>query len=283
MDRLSALFSRFTPTARVFHSGQLCQTVNFYPEGDVGYLHLLRAGPLTVVAGDDSVLELSEPSALFYPRPCGHQLRTHDNGAELLCATVELGSGAQNPLTHALPAMVSLPLSELPTLGPALELLFAEGLTPRCGRQAALDRLMEYVLIQLLRHLLDSSAQTNGLLAALADPKLARAVTAMHERPADGWTLEALALEAGMSRARFALHFRQTVGMTPLDYLTGWRIGVAQTQLLRGKSIKAVARDVGYQSQATLSRVFSQRCGVSPSQWLDAQRRLPDATSARCS
>lgn len=276
------MFSRFTPTARVFHSGQLCQTVNFDPEGDVGYLHLLRAGPLTVVAGDSAVMELTEPSVLFYPRPCAHQLHTHDNGADLLCATVELGSGSQNPLTHALPTVVALPLRLLPTLGPALELLFAEGFASQCGRQAALDRLMEYVLIQLLRHLLDNSEQTNGLLAALADPKLARAVTAMHERPAEAWTLEALALEAGMSRARFAQHFRETVNMTPLDYLTRWRIGVAQTHLLRGKSIKAVARDVGYQSQATLSRVFAQRCGVSPSQWLEAQRRLPEAVQAQC-
>ncbi len=282
MDRLSSLFSRFTPTARVFHSGQLCQTVNFYPEGDVGYLHLLRAGPLTVVADASAVMELTEPSVLFYPRPCGHQLCAPDNGADLLCATVELGSGSQNPLTHALPTVVVLPLRELPTLGPALELLFAEGLASQCGRQAALDRLMEYVLIQLLRHLLDNSEQTNGLLAALADPRLARAVTAMHERPAEAWTLEALALEAGMSRAGFARHFRETVNMTPLDYLTRWRIGVAQSHLLRGKSIKAVARDVGYQSQATLSRVFAQRCGMSPSRWLEAQRRLPRAEQTQC-
>lgn len=282
MDRLSALFSRFTPTARVFHSGRLCQTVDFDPAGDVGYLHLLRVGPLTVVAGDATVMELTEPSVLFYPRPCGHQLQTADHGADLLCATVELGSGSQNPLTQALPPVVVLPLRQLPTLGPALELLFAEGLARRCGRQAALDRLMEYVLIQLLRHLLDRSAETTGLLAALADSKLARAVTAMHERPAEEWTLEALALEAGMSRARFALHFRETVGMTPLDYLTRWRMGVAQTHLLRGKSIKAVARDVGYQSPAALSRVFARRCGVSPSQWLEAQRRLPEAAPAQC-
>ena len=273
MDRLSALFSRFTPTARVFHSGALCETVNFDAQGDVGYLHLLRAGPLRVVSQGLPVRTLTEPTALFYPRACDHRFVIRGGAAELLCATVQLGSGAHNPLARALPAQVALPLSSLPALGPTLELLFAEGLGERCGRQAALDRLMEYVLIQVLRHLVDRGERSHGLLAALADSRLAQAVTAMHERPDHAWSLETLAHEAGMSRSRFALHFRETVGLTPLEYLTSWRMGLAQAQLLRGKPIKVVAREVGYRSPAALSRVFAQQCGLSPRYWLERQIR----------
>ena len=280
MDRLSALFSRFTPTARVFHSGLLCQTVNFDAQDGVGYLHLLRAGPLRVVSKGLPVRTLTEPTALFYPRACDHRFVIPGDGAELLCATVELGSDAHNPLSRALPAQVALPLRSLPALGPTLELLFAEGLGKQCGRQAALDRLMEYVLIQVLRHLMDRGERSQGLVAALSDARLARAVTTMHERPDRPWSLETLAQQAGMSRSRFAAHFRDTVGLTPLDYLTSWRMGLAQAQLLRGKPIKAVAREVGYRSPAALSRVFAQRCGLSPRHWLERQTRLREARAA---
>ena len=110
------------------------------------------------------------------------------------------------------------------------------------------------------------------MLAALADPQLAKAITAMHERPEQDWTLVELALTAGMSRARFAVHFRETVGIAPLDYLTDWRVGVAQTLLRRGQSIKVVAPAVGYSSPAAFSRVFTKRVGVPISDWLRQQR-----------
>lgn len=271
MDRLSSLFSRFAPSARVFHTGALCSDASFDAVDGVGYLHLLRKGELSVSSEGINKCTLVEPTALFFPRACGHRLLPTDNdGAELFCASLMLGSGDQNPLVYALPKLVILPLRDVPNLQMALELLFTEGLSARCGRQAALNRLMEYILIELLRHLLDNGVQSRGLIGALAEPRLARAVTAMHEQPERRWTVESLAQEASMSRARFALLFRQVVGTTPLDYLTAWRVGVAQTLLLQGKSVKTVASAVGYQNQAALSRTFSQRLGLSPRQWLDA-------------
>jgi AraC-like DNA-binding protein len=102
----------------------------------------------------------------------------------------------------------------------------------------------------------------------LADPRLANAIAAIHERPEHPWSLEELAAAAGMSRARFAVHFREIVGVTPFDYLADWRIGMAQTLLKRGKPLKIVAPSVGYASSTALTRVFTQRVGVSPTQWL---------------
>ena len=90
----------------------------------------------------------------------------------------------------------------------------------------------------------------------------------MHERPEYAWSLETLAQEAGMSRARFAIRFRETVGTTPLEYLTDWRICVVQCLLKRGKPIKTIALLVGYQSPAALRRIFTKKLGIPPSQWL---------------
>lgn len=103
----------------------------------------------------------------------------------------------------------------------------------------------------------------------LSDVRLSKAIAAMHERPAEDWSLERMAQSAGMSRARFAAHFRKVVGITPFAYLTGWRLGVAQTMLRRGESLKSVAPAVGYMNSAALSRVFLQRLRLSPSEWLN--------------
>lgn len=273
MDPLSAIFTRFNPSARVFHSGSLCQSVNFDPEDNVGYLHLLRSGKMTILAEGAEATTLEKPSLLFYPRPCSHRFQTGNSGVDLICATVDLGSAEQNPIINSLPNVLILTLDELQTLSPALELLFLEGNSNHSGRQASVDRLMEYVLIQLLRFLIESRTMSNGLLAALSDPKLSKALMAIHEYPAKNWTLEMLSVEAGMSRARFALHFRKTIGTTPIDYLTSWRMGIVQTLLLKGKSVKSIAREVGYKSQAALSRVFTQRCGLSPSEWTSRETR----------
>lgn len=122
-------------------------------------------------------------------------------------------------------------LKDVPSLASTLSLLFDEAELQQCGRQAAIDRLFEYLMIQLLRFILDSSPGNVGLLAGLNDKRLAKAISAMHSDPSHQWTLELLAKQAGMSRARFAVHFRETVGTTPVDYLTQWRMGVAQTLL----------------------------------------------------
>src|SRR5690242_2615944 len=90
----------------------------------------------------------------------------------------------------------------------------------------------------------------------------------MHKHPETAWSLEQLALSAGMSRARFAAHFRKVVGVTPFDYLADWRIGVAQSMLKQGKALKIVAPSVGYASAAALTRAFNQRSGLSPKAWL---------------
>jgi AraC-like DNA-binding protein len=69
------------------------------------------------------------------------------------------------------------------------------------------------------------------------------------------------------------VHFRQTVGVTPFDYLADWRVGVAQTLLKQGKALKIVAPSVGYASSAALTRAFVQRVGLSPTEWMSQNRR----------
>jgi transcriptional regulator GlxA family with amidase domain len=133
--------------------------------------------------------------------------------------------------------------------------------------------LFEVLLLQLLRWLLDHPEEggaPEGLLAGLAEPRLARALVAVHEAPGDAWSLERLAQSAGMSRSAFAALFKQKIGQTPADYLATWRLAIAQAELRGGQSLKAIAAQLGYANASTLSRLFVQKTGVSPREWAKA-------------
>ena len=90
----------------------------------------------------------------------------------------------------------------------------------------------------------------------------------MHSQPGQSWNLDQLAQEAGMSRARFANHFKEKVGLAPITYLTELRINLAMQQIQQGKHIKNLHRELGYASASSFTRVFQQKNGVSPKEWL---------------
>ena len=267
-DRLSTLLQRFELHARVFHSGALCGVADFDGAAGVGHLHLVRRGPLGVTdtLGRHSVV--SEPSVLFFPRAGAHRLNGGQReGADVVCASIDFGAGDENPLLRGLPALLSVPLAQLPGLDLAQQLLFSEAQAHRCGHGAVVDRLTEVLVIQLLRHAMAHQLVDGGVMAGLADTRLAKAISALHAEPARAWNLEALAGLAGMSRARFAAHFTRTVGVPPGDYLTGWRLGLARSLLRKGLPVKQVAAEVGYASPGAFGRVFLQRIGATPTQW----------------
>jgi AraC-like DNA-binding protein len=277
MDRLEPFFEKFSLTARMFFSGQLCGITGDHESEYAGHLHVLKKGTMKVIQHNGREMVIDRPSILFFPRPRRHRLyASEEEGTELVCAKIEFGAGLLNPLIASLPEPLVIPLDSLPALAPTLQLLFSEGFSELPGRQAAIDRLFEYVFVLLIRSAMDARLVDSGVLLGLSDSRLSGAIGAMHKHPETSWTLEELAQAAGMSRARFAVHFRQIVGMTPFDYLTNWRLGVAQTMLRKGSSLKLIAPAVGYANATALTRVFTQKLGVSPSEWLARAHELRD-------
>lgn len=266
-DRLISLLRWFELRARVFQAGPLCRSAAFDAADRLGYIHVLRAGSLQVRTPGQPLVRLDEPAVILYMTPTSHHLLPQDGGADTVCASFEFGAGLRNPVVDALPEMVVMKLAQLAGMRAILDGLFEEAAAVRCGRQAILDRLTEVLIIQLLRELMNQHKIESGLLAGLSDPRLARAINALHADPARCWTLEALAAEASMSRARFATRFREVVGITPMAYLSDWRLSVARSLLRRGRTIQHVADEVGYGSASALSRAFSAQTGLSPRAW----------------
>ncbi|KRG46713.1 AraC family transcriptional regulator [Stenotrophomonas panacihumi] len=276
LDRLSGILEHFRIRAALHHSGALCGITHFDAGEGYGYLHVLRRGELEVShPGARTVprsLRLDAPTLLFYPRPLTHHFHNPPvEGSDFACARLTFEGGAGNPLARSLPPLLVLPLARVPGLEQALELLFSEIDRVRCGQRLLVDRLFEVVVIQLLRWMLDHPQEAGmhpGLVNGLSDTRLARTLVAMHGGPGEAWTLERMAGCAGMSRTAFANTFRERVGQTPADYLTGWRIALAQHRLREGQPIKRLAEELGYANPSALSRAFAAKVGMSPRAWL---------------
>ncbi|MEG1052516.1 MAG: AraC family transcriptional regulator [Janthinobacterium sp.] len=274
IDQLSAMLQGFNVHAGVFYNGSLCGIASFGEDGKPdGHLHLLRSGRMRIHLSDGKIMPVQGPSLICFPRGVKHRFFVADGEAvELTCASLQFQGGAHNPIAQAMPEVVAIHIDELVQAGPLLAWLFSEAQASGEGRMAILDRLFELLIIQILRHLIAHQKIEGGLLAGLSDPRLARALGAVHAHPAADWTIESMATTAGMSRARFADHFRATVGATPLDYLTRWRIMLAQQQLLAGQPMKLIAGQVGYESPSALARAFRRKMDYTPAEWLSRQR-----------
>jgi AraC-like DNA-binding protein len=164
----------------------------------------------------------------------------------------------------------------------SLEQMMQELREPRQGGLLVAQQLTYMMLVQALRfHLAEGLLGGVGWLFALADPQMSTAIGAMHGDPAHGWTLAELAARAGMSRSTFALKFKQTVGKSPMEYLTRWRMMLAADRLGNtdrvgnaAEPVSAIAKSLGYESESAFSTAFKRVMGCSPRRYGRAQRAV---------
>lgn len=159
-----------------------------------------------------------------------------------------------------------------PTLATLVSLVHAEFRARRPAREVVLARLLDVLLIEALRSA-PGHAASPGLVRGLADERLAVAIRRMHEQPSAPWTVAQLAREAAMSRSAFFARFSRLVGVTPMDYLLGWRIALAK-RLLRhdGATVADVAGRVGYGSASAFSVAFTRHAGLPPAHFARGDR-----------
>ena len=140
---------------------------------------------------------------------------------------------------------------------------------PQLGGILVAHYLAKMMLVEALRlHLQESPTVDLGWLLALSDKQMGTAITCMHEKPAHAWTVEELAQRVGMSRSGFSLKFKDTVGHSPIEYLTRWRILLAEDKVRNsGDSIAAIAQSLGYKSPSAFAKVFKKLTGHAPGQY----------------
>ena len=275
--------------------------------GHVPY-HAILDGQADVAMGADN-LRVAAGDVLLFPHGAAHTLSgvhggksrpaesRHFNGVvteitvpgaaaplDILCGTFMLGSSA-DVLLRALPEMLCVRTAGggdagLHWLRGLIGMMHVEADAPGPGSTAIIADLSTALFTVLLRTLIAQGLVSHGVMALMADARLARAVDAVVQHPEKPWTVDSLAEVCNVSRATLARRFAQ-LGITPLELVTTLRMERA-ARLLRkdGLSAAAVAEQCGYASQAAFGRVFTQHFGVGPGAYRRQQRELRSARGA---
>jgi AraC-like DNA-binding protein len=251
--------------------------VILFPQGDP---HVMSSAPgMRAPAVDRGFYFSPRPPQLPYSLSLKEArittARLDGGGADrttLACGFLGLDARPFNPLLAALPRVVRVPGSALGAetwVSTFLRVVVEESNQKRPGGEAVLERMSEMLFVEVVRRQIDAlPPEQTGWLAGMRDPAVGRALTLLHDRPAEPWTLERLGEEAGMSRSSLHERFVHFLGQPPMQYLTRWRMQVA-SGLLRDTIAKLadVSLAVGYESEAAFCRAFKREVGVSPGAW----------------
>ena len=209
-------------------------------------------------------------------RPLESRLSSaHSNDPEslLLCGYCQFDAVENDVLLRALPRFVLLQHDELerwPWLTRTLEHLSAEYMSEAPGSDHTVDKLTEVLLVQLLRADFGRKSDV-GIVAALRDQRVARALTAIHQHPGQHWTIENAAAEASMSRSGFSRKFKELLGTSFFDYLTRLRMRAARELLVTTDLRVPMIGEKGRLSVRTVVRQSVQETAGSHAARLSAQ------------
>lgn len=263
------------------------------------YFHFVAVGSALLETDDGDVHEVPAGTAVFIPHGKAHRLQSRpgvpvqeiesyatasvgetvsavnmcpslepDPSNVLFTGEMEFDLGGMYGLSKLMPVVMVADAhgERYPGLMPILVAMRHESCTERVGFAGVLARLAEVVASMIVRGWVECGCDNaSGLVAALRDPRLAKAILALHQDPGRHWTVAELAAECHVSRSVFAERFQTTIGVTPLRYATELRMFLAQQWLAEDvDSIEVLARRLGYTSQAAFSRAFKRVLGHPP-------------------
>ena len=289
MDILSDYLKTFRLNAHVFihtsycgswavdTSGEQKATFHMIARG-TAWLHLpdneepiaLRSGDV-VVFPHDAVHTLSNNENPPPPeQPRNQSARPEDAGprTHLICGHFEFERHQWNPLLNALPEVMVIKSEETANtalMDDIIRNIIYETEAEGAGSDVVIDKLSEVLFIHVVRSYMQQQSTSQGFIAALTDRQISMAIAALHAKPGTQWSVEVLANEASMSRSAFAKRFSTLVNMTPMQYVTCWRMQLAHEQFsTTAASVAQVSEELGYQSEATFAKAFKRHFGLGP-------------------
>jgi len=241
--------------SREVHAGEIV----ILPHGVAHYLHGPAPWPAPMDTQD--VLRTLDNGIL--------RLRGGGGGAGVSMYCGYLGTTTpDNTLLQSLPPMLVIGIDAAQNDWVARSLDFAaHGVATNSPEMVG--KLAEGLFAEAVRRYVDAlPADERGWLAGLRDPAVGRALARIHQRFAEGWTLDALAREAGVSRTVLTERFRALLGESPMQYCARWRMKAA-AEMLRDSRHNAcsVAYSVGFNSEAAFNRAFKREFGTPPATW----------------
>lgn len=276
--------------SEIYYVGQLCDAWHMSTPGgsDATTFHLLCHGeawihmpnqfkPTQMRAGDialfphdaahtfsalpsvpDHPFDYSNPSPLDKDAP----------GSGLLCGHLRLPAHIRHLLLASFPDFILISPDVSPVgrqMRQVIEMMTDEAIRNDLGGSAILDRLSDALFLYVIRHTLHLQPHLSPLLAALSDEYLRLPISAFIDNPAEVWTVERMANLACQSRSAFAERFMQQINLSPMEFVTLWRMQLATSLLAEGRAnMLDVAMQCGYESEAAFRKAFKRVVGVTP-------------------
>lgn len=247
LDRLSALLEGLLPRIGLSDQEQGLS------------LHILRDPLLQQQETEFSSVGVDSMSLLVCPAGCASKDHLAPGEQRWMSFEVAFDGPVGPAFLAEFGEPMVIPIKDAdPSLTQIVHLIASEMQTSRCGQPLLINRAGDILLIGLMRHLISTPQKTTGLFTALADPRIAKSLVALHADTARLWTLESLAQIAGMSRTSFANHFKEVMQMSPGKYLENLRLAIARQMVASGMGLKQIAQKTGYASPSTLSRAMGR-------------------------
>lgn len=295
-DALSSVLSRLQLTAEVYSNGDFCGAWAVDTSGSRRIpFHLIGRGEAWLHIEGQPTQALSAGDLIIFPRDHQHIIaNSRETPAEsvinaeviidqepttnMVCGFFEFKNKAAWPLLDSLASVIVMDLSDRSmssTIRGLIDLMLAELNKRAPGFYTVINHLAYLLFIQVLRQQIEQGDVNSGLLTALFDQKISKALCAIHNHPQQRWTLEALAREATMGRSSFAQRFNELTGVPPMQYLTAWRMQEASTLLeTTNHSLIHIAEVCGYESETAFRKAFKKTVGVPPGELRKRQQAI---------
>ena len=195
-----------------------------------------------------------------------------DGSTVFIVGAYEHLSDISDRLLRALPPVLSVSRGDWES--PLVPLLCEEVVKDEPGQAAVLDRLLDLLVTAVLKAwFAKHDTSRPEWWRHQGDRVVEKALRIMHDDPARPWTLQALATEAGASRASLARRFHDLVGEPPMTFLKNWRMAMAADLLCQAdETVSTVAEKVGYSTPFAFSAAFKRVRGMSPQEHRAAAR-----------
>ena len=303
MDLVSDILSKVRLSSSVYFRSDFSAPWGMdIPSGPYAQFHIITRGQC-LLKWEKEELQLFAGDIVVFPRGAGHWLADKKgsekrNGQDvvkaiqggdlvfkgntiettLVCGHFEFDRNFDHPFVKQLPDILHITDAErkdLSWLDNITNLVVQETGSQSPGSRLIVRKLGEVLFVHVLRAFMERNGHGNGFLAAMRDQRIAKALHVIHNHPQKDWTLSALAQAAGMSRTSFSGRFKALAGMTPLSYITNWRVIQAKELLTEGDD--------------TVGEIGPRLRSLSPdrprSPWSPRRRRSPRCrrrSSTRC-
>lgn len=249
----------------------------------------LNAGDLVVIPmGDEHVISSApgmrgEMNLDTYRRPADRRLPVPfvlnqgggSDSSHFVCGFFGCDVRPFNPLLDSLPRMLRAAVSTTSQdwMVSLVRAGVEESRQGTAGGETMLAKLAELMFVEVIRKYIEGLPEdARGWCSGIRDPQIGAALHLIHDRPAHSWTVETLAREVGVSRSVFAERFVSYVGVSPISYLSRWRLQVAANLLTQGMTLARAAAEVGYESEAAFNRAFKKYVGLPPGTWRERRQ-----------